>query len=58
MNSVILMEEIAPTFGGKLRMYWMCSHGQPALDGPLARGLGEGLMTTYCKNSAYYKTLQ
>jgi len=30
-------------------MYWMSSHGQPALDGPLATGLGEGLMTTCCK---------
>lgn len=30
-------------------MYWMSSHSQPALDGPLATGLGEGPMTTVCK---------
>jgi hypothetical protein len=30
-------------------MYWISSHGRPALDGPLATGLDEGLMTTCCK---------
>jgi hypothetical protein len=43
------MEETPSSYGGKLRMYWIYSRGQPSRGGPPAWGLSVGLTTPHRK---------
>jgi hypothetical protein len=43
----IRMEETVSTCGGYMRMYGLCSYGQPTKGGPPTCGLGGGLTTPH-----------
>jgi hypothetical protein len=50
------MEETPSSYGGKLRIYWISSRGQPTRGGPPAWGLCVGLATPHRKNKLVTKT--
>jgi hypothetical protein len=52
------MEETPSRYGGKLRIYWLRSRGQPTRGGSPARGLGVRLTNPRCKNKLVTKMLK